>query len=137
MSTTSELSRSENKELADLIDGTNQKAVLTRNILVKLRKDLDHPKNVSSSNGTELKIRKNVVDTFTRKFVIVISKYKDAQSEYKHEIKKKIKARILISNPDATEQTIGAVLRSGVPSEDLMKTAILKVHDPILLIFDI
>lgn len=58
---------------------------------------------------------------------MVINEYQEAQSKYSDEIKRKTRARILISNPNATSESIEAALKSGVLSEHLMKVAILKV----------
>jgi hypothetical protein len=65
-STTSEQSRSESKELADLTNDTNQKAILTKKLLAALMRDVNDAKDCLVSNRSELKIKENFVDTFTR-----------------------------------------------------------------------
>ena len=57
---------------------------MTKRLLATLRRDVNDAKNGTDSNRSELKIRENVVDTFTRKFIVVINEYQEVQREYSY-----------------------------------------------------
>ena len=75
----------------------------------------------------ELRVRDNLVNTLTRKFVDVMKEYQNAQQKYKTDIKKKVKRQVQIVKPDASSEEIDAVLKSGGGSGEVFKNAILKV----------
>lgn len=75
----------------------------------------------------EIRIRDNLVNTLTRKFVEVMKEYQNVQTKYKTDIKKKVKRQVQIVKPDATTEEIDAVFKSGGGSADVLKTAILTV----------
>jgi t-SNARE complex subunit (syntaxin) len=127
LATTSEHEQDESKELTMLIADTNKKAAITKKILENLREDTDALKEKPGSKQSEIKIRENLADTQTRKFVDVIKEYQNAQTKYKTDIKNKVKRQVQIIKRDATDEEIDAVLKSGGGSGAVMKTAILKV----------
>ena len=47
----------------------------------------------------EVRIRDNLVNTLTRKFVDVMKEYQNAQTKYKTDIKKKVKRQVQIVKP--------------------------------------
>jgi t-SNARE complex subunit (syntaxin) len=110
-----------------LIADTNKKAAIAKQILKTLREDTDALKEKPGSKQSEIRIRENLTNTLTRKFVDVMKEYQNAQNKYKIDIKKKVKRLVLIIKPDATAEEIDAVLKSGGWSGEVMKVAILKV----------
>lgn len=62
----------------------------------------------------QMKIRTNVLNTLTRKFVDVVKAYQTAQQEYKREIKEKVRRQVTIVKPDATEGVYCCCMR--IPS---------------------
>jgi len=102
------------------------KAGLAKNLLQKLREKTDEMKSENSSKP-EIRIRENLANTLTRKFVDVMKEYQNVQQKYKTDIKKKVKRQVQIVKPDATSDEIDAVLKSGGGSGEVFKTAILKV----------
>jgi t-SNARE complex subunit (syntaxin) len=84
---------------------------------------------------SELRIRLNLVNTLTRKFVDVMKEYQNAQTKYKTDIKKKVKRQVQIVKPDATTEEIESVLKSGGGSGEVFKSAILKVLYLFILLY--
>ena len=136
LATTNEHEQDESKELTLLIADTNKKAAVAKQLLKKLREETDAI--APGSKQSEVRIRVNLANTLTRKFVDVMKEYQNAQTKYKTDIKKKVKRQVQIIKPDATAEEIDAVLKSGGGSGEVMKVAILKVSvagiliDPIL-----
>jgi t-SNARE complex subunit (syntaxin) len=56
-----------------------------------------------------------------------MKEYQNVQQQYKADIKKKVKRQVQIVKPDATQEEVDAVLKSGTGAGDLMKTVILNV----------
>jgi t-SNARE complex subunit (syntaxin) len=81
------------------------------------------------TKASELRIRKNLVSTLTRKFVDVMKEYQNAQQKYKTDIRKKVKRQVHIVKPDASTEEIDAVLKSGGGSGGVLRSAILNVSD--------
>lgn len=61
----------------------------------KLRSD-------SRANPSQLRIRDNLTNTLTRKFVDVMKDYQNAQTKYKAFIKNKVQRQVQIVKPDAS-----------------------------------
>lgn len=74
----------------------------------------------------ECRIRENLANTLTRKFVDIMKDYQNVQQKFKTDIKKKVKRQVQIVKPDATSEEIDAVLKSGGGSGEVFKNAILK-----------
>ena len=105
---------------------TNKKATQAKQSLQRLREETDSIKNSANSKQTpEIRIRDNLTNTLTRKFVDVMKEYQNAQTKYKTDIKKKVKRQVQIVKPDATTEEIDAVFKSGGGSGEVLKSAIL------------
>lgn len=126
--TTTDREQDLSNELDPLIKSTNKKAAVAKQLLQRLREDTDQMKK--SSQGTkqspEVRIRENLANTLTRKFVDVMKEYQNAQTKYRNDIKKKVKRQIQIVKPDATTEEIDAVCKAGGGAGEVLKTAILK-----------
>ena len=112
-------------ELAPLITDTNRKATAAKKLLDGIRSETDRFKSSSGSNP-ESRIRENLSNTLTRKYVDVMKDYQSIQQKFKTDIKKKVKRQVQIVKPDATPEEIDAVLKSGSGSGEVFKNAILK-----------
>lgn len=127
LATTSDMEAKLSKELTPLVNETNKKASLSKQLLQKLKEQTDSMKEGKGSKlVAELRVRDNLVNTLTRKFVDVMKEYQNAQQKYKTDIKKKVKRQVQIVKPDATSDEIDAVLKSGGGSGEVFKNAILK-----------
>lgn len=132
LATTSDREQELSAELGPLINDTNKKASIAKSLLQKIREETEQLKSQNSVKPSELRIRENLSNTLTRKFVDVMKEYQTAQQTYKTDIKKKVKRQVQIVKPDATTEEIDTVLKSGGTGE-LFKSAILKgeAADPI------
>lgn len=125
LTTTSEREKELSNELGPLVSDTNIKAQLAKNFLQKLREETEQLSKSGSTNP-EVRIRENLANTLTRKFVDVMKDYQNVQQKFKTDIKKKVKRQVQIVKPDATSEEIDAVLKSGGGSGEVFKNAILK-----------
>ncbi len=116
-------------ELEPLVKSTNKKATIAKQLLQRLREDTERLKSTNSNakQTPEIRIRENLANTLTRKFVDVMKDYQNAQTKYKTDIKKKVKRQVQIVKPDATTEEIDAVFKSGGGAGEVFKTAILTV----------
>lgn len=58
-------------------------------------------------NGSEFRIRDNLTNTLTRKFVETMKDYQNAQSKYKAFVQKKVVRQVHIVKPEATAGECG------------------------------
>ena len=78
-----------------------------------------------SSTHSQHRIRENLCNTLTRKFIDEMKAYQSAQQKYKTDIKKKVKRQVQIVKPDATDEDIDEVLRSEGGRDALYRQSIL------------
>lgn len=71
------------------------------------------------------RVRENLCNTLTRKFIDEMKAYQSAQQKYKTDIKKKVKRQVQIIKPDATDEDIDEVMRSEGGRDALYKESIL------------
>lgn len=133
LATTADKESECSRELQPLITSTNKKAQTAKGLLQKVRTDTEKLKEDGKVKASEMRIRENLQNTLTRKFVDVMKEYQNAQQKYKSDIKKKVKRQVQIVKPDATDQEIDTIMRSGGGAGEVYRTAILKgeAADPI------
>eukprot|EP00600_Ochromonadales_sp_CCMP1393_P005963 CAMPEP_0174966736 /NCGR_PEP_ID=MMETSP0004_2-20121128/7197_1 /TAXON_ID=420556 /ORGANISM="Ochromonas sp., Strain CCMP1393" /LENGTH=308 /DNA_ID=CAMNT_0016215797 /DNA_START=122 /DNA_END=1048 /DNA_ORIENTATION=+ len=122
--TTSDRESDYSHELEPLVKSTNKKASIAKQLLQRLREDTEKLKQ-NQKQTPEIRIRDNLANTLTRKFVDVMKDYQNAQTKYKTDIKKKVKRQVQIVKPDATSEEIDAVFKQGGGSSEVLKSAIL------------
>lgn len=125
LTTTADKEKELSAELGPLITDTNKKATFAKTLLDRIRSETDRLKS-SAGNNPESRIRENLANTLTRKYVDVMKDYQSIQQKFKTDIKKKVKRQVQIVKPDATPEEIDAVLKSGSGSGEVFKNAILK-----------
>jgi t-SNARE complex subunit (syntaxin) len=125
LATTNDKEAELSAELKPLVEETNKKANIAKQILQKLREDTERMKSKETGQQSEVRIRENLVSTLTRKFVDVMKEYQSVQTKYKTEIKKKVKRQVQIVKADATSEEIDSILKSG-GADQVFKDAILK-----------
>lgn len=82
--TTSEEELEYSKELSPLVTSTNKKASVAKQLLQRLKEDTDKLKESNKTKNTpEVRIRENLCNTLTRKFVDVMKDYQSVQTKYK------------------------------------------------------
>mmetsp|Transcript_7695 Transcript_7695/g.10296 ORF Transcript_7695/g.10296 Transcript_7695/m.10296 type:complete len:330 (-) Transcript_7695:117-1106(-) len=120
-------------QLRPLVDNTNKRAKRTKNLLAILKEDNAKLKKEGSVKSSDMRVRENLCNTLTRKFIDEMKLYQGAQQKYKSDIKKKVTRQVQIVKPDATNEEIDLVMRSEGGKEALYKETILAggVADPI------
>lgn len=133
LATTAEREAELSQGLNPLIQETNKRAAHAKALLQGMRDNTASLRESNQVKQSELRIRENLQNTLTRKFVDVMKEYQNAQQKYKTDIKKKVKRQVQIVKPDATTEEIDAVMRAGGGAGDVFRTAILRgeAADPI------
>jgi hypothetical protein len=79
--------------------------------------------NAKSSGSSEARIRNNMHNTLTVKFLDLVTSYQEAQRKYKDKHNEKVRRQIKIVNPDATEEMIQQAIESG--SKDIFASQLV------------
>lgn len=119
--------------LRPVVDETNKKAKRTKNVLGELKQQNEDLKKKKGIKASDMRIRENLCNTLTRKFIDEMKIYQNAQQKYKTDIKKKVTRQVQIVKPDATDEEVDMVMKSEGGRDALYKGAILSgnVADPI------
>jgi len=125
MSTSTAKEEQLSQELKPLIEATNKRAKRTKNLLALLKEENAKLKGEDAVKDSDMRIRENLCNTLTRKFIDEMKLYQQSQQKYKSDIRKKVKRQVQIVQPDATDADIDAVMRSENGREDLYKERIL------------
>lgn len=131
LATTAEKESELSEALKPVLKDANKKAQLAKQLLQGLREETDKIKESKDAGkqAAEIRIRENLVNTLTRKFVEIMKDYQNVQQKYKQDIKKKVRRQVQIVKPDATQEEIDAVFSSGGGTSEIFKSAILKVSE--------
>ncbi|CAB9503270.1 Syntaxin-1B [Seminavis robusta] len=123
--TTTEKENELSSKLKPLIDATNNRAKRTKNMLGLLKEDTQKLEAEGKINASDLRVRDNLCNTLTRKFIDEMKHYQNAQQKYKTDIKKKVARQVKTVKPDATDEDIDAVMRSEGGRDALYREQIL------------
>ena len=126
--TTADKEQELSDELKPVLSDANKKANVAKQLLQRLREDTERLKTSkdAAKQVSEIRIRENLVNTLTRKFVDVMKEYQNVQQKYKQDIKKKVTRQVQIVKPEATTEEVDAVFKSGGGTTDFYRTTILK-----------
>merc|ERR1719253_1797369 len=108
-----------------MIDKTNKMAKGTKDLLKVLKSETEKYKAEETLKTSDIRVRENLCNTLTRKFIDEMKLYQNAQQKYKADIKKKVKRQVHIVKPEATDEEIDAVMRSEGGKDALFKERIL------------
>lgn len=125
MATTSEKENELSDRLRPLVQSTNVRAKRTKNMLALIKKETDTLKEGGEAKSSDVRIRENLSNTLTRKFVDEMKAYQNSQQKYKEDIKKKVKRQVQIVKPNATDEDVENVLKSEGGRDALYKEKIL------------
>jgi len=134
LSATSEVKEKEMSiKLQEILNESNKQLKKTKCLIELLKKETDEHKKKNELKKSDLRVRVNLCNTLTRKFIEVLKGYQKAQHSYKADIKKKFERQVKIVKPDATEEDIDLIIRSGEGREKYFKKQILsgKMSDDI------
>lgn len=120
---TEEINRTkEELDYLTIIKQTNQQILLCKKILQQLNAEINLVDNNLSIS--EQRIKKNVLSTFSRKFVDVLKEYQLSKQNYSTNKKNKIKRLITILDPNISPSNLENIFASNKVDE-ILKTAIL------------
>mmetsp|Transcript_233 Transcript_233/g.347 ORF Transcript_233/g.347 Transcript_233/m.347 type:complete len:315 (-) Transcript_233:286-1230(-) len=111
--------------LQPLINKTNKKAKRTKTLLGLLKEENEKLQESGEIKASDLRIRENLINTLTRKFIDEMKLYQNAQQKYKQDIKNKVARQVKTIKPDATEEEIENVMRSEGGRDALYKEKVL------------
>eukprot|EP00541_Cyclophora_tenuis_P017061 CAMPEP_0116559910 /NCGR_PEP_ID=MMETSP0397-20121206/10675_1 /TAXON_ID=216820 /ORGANISM="Cyclophora tenuis, Strain ECT3854" /LENGTH=317 /DNA_ID=CAMNT_0004085765 /DNA_START=100 /DNA_END=1053 /DNA_ORIENTATION=- len=123
--TTTEKEQELSKKLRRVIDGTNKQAKAAKNLLGELKAENESLKEKGSISNSDLRVRENLLNTLTRKFIDEMKLYQAAQQKYKTDIQKKMKRQVKVVKPDATDEEVEEIMRSEGGRDQLYKQTIL------------
>lgn len=123
--TTTEEENDLSNRLRPVVDQTNKRAKRTKTLLGLLKEETKKLKDDGTGKASDLRVRENLCNTLTRKFIDEMKAYQSAQQKYKTDIKKKVKRQVQIIKPDATDEDIDEVLRSEGGRDALYRQSIL------------
>lgn len=123
--TTTEEENELSKVLRPLVDDTNKRAKRTKTLLGLLKEENKKLQDDGQVTASDLRVRENLCNTLTRKFIDEMKEYQSAQQKYKTDIKNKVKRQVQIVKPDATDEDIDEVMRSEGGRDALYREQIL------------
>jgi len=114
------------RELTPLIQETNKSAKRTKNMLELLKEENKKFSTEKTVKDADMRIRENLCNTLTRKFIDVMKNYQSNQQKYKTDLKNKSVRQIKLIKPDATPDEIESVMKSDGGRTELFKTTMLQ-----------
>mmetsp|Transcript_14648 Transcript_14648/g.26544 ORF Transcript_14648/g.26544 Transcript_14648/m.26544 type:complete len:313 (-) Transcript_14648:56-994(-) len=123
--TTTEKEQALSKKLKPIVTETNKRAKRTKNLIGLLKEETKNLKTEGNLKPSDERIRENLCNTLTRKFIDEMKDYQKAQQDYKTDIQKKMKRQVQIVKPDATDQEVDQIMKSEGGRDALYKEQIL------------
>lgn len=132
LATSSDVEANLSNQLNKVLGSSNRAAKRCKATLQTIQDETEiMKKEKTTANSNELRIRENLINTLSRKFVEVVKEYQQKQQSYKDDVKKKVARQVRIVKEDATDAEIDEVMHSG-GTEKMFQSAILKTAaDPI------
>jgi len=122
-------SEAREKELASevrpLINSTNIRAKKTKDLLSFLKDENEKYEREKTVNASDMRVRENLCNTLTRKFIDEMKLYQSSQQKYKADMKKKAERQILSMKEDATPEEVEEIMRSEGGRDQLFQQKIL------------
>lgn len=115
-------------ELEKNIASTNKVAMATKQLIESLQVTCDSFKVSGKYQPQECRLRQNLLNTLTRKYVEVMRSYQSAQLKYSKEMKLVISRRISILNPSLSKDELTEVMATGVGLSEILSQTILQVQ---------
>jgi syntaxin 1B/2/3 len=101
--------------LQQIIVTGNKNARTAQGLLKDLNKEVLEVEKRNSIPASELRIRKNLVQTLTKKYIDVLKEYQNSQNKSKEVRKKRAVKRVQQVKPDATQEEIEVILYPFIP----------------------
>ncbi|CAM9329069.1 unnamed protein product [Ascophyllum nodosum] len=120
------------KQINSVITSTNNRVAHAKGLLQSMREETEAMKrDPTRAKPSEVRVRENLQNTLTRKFVDLAKDYQNRQNKYKTSVKKKAERQILAVKPTATEEELTAVFEQEDGVQRVMEAAILQQGDPV------
>ena len=113
LATTEKQEESASEGLSQIIINGNKNAKTAQGLLKDLNKEILDLEKKNSLKPGDLRIRKNLVQTITKKYIDVLKEYQNVQNKSKELKKKRAVKRVQQVKPDATPEEIDAVIKTG------------------------
>lgn len=125
MSTSEAKENALSQELRPMVNETNKKAKKTKNLLTVLKEENKKLEAEKTLKHSDMRVRENLCNTVTRKFIDVMKLYQASQQKYKTDIKRKAERQILTIKEDATPEEVDAIMKSDGGREGLYQQQFL------------
>jgi t-SNARE complex subunit (syntaxin) len=113
LATTEKQEETASEGLSQIIINGNKNAKSAQGLLKDLNKEILELEKKNSLKPGDLRIRKNLVQTITKKYIDVLKEYQNVQNKSKELKKKRAVKRVQQVKPDATPEEIDAVIKTG------------------------
>merc|ERR1719330_1006912 len=113
------------RELTPLIQETNNGAKRTKNMLELLKEENAKFKKEKTVKDSDMRIRENLCNTLTRKFIDEMKLYQSTQQKYKTDLKDKAVRQIKLIKPEATPDEVDTIMKSDGGRTELMQQTVL------------
>lgn len=124
--TTSEGEQKISSTCNEIVRENNKRTQMAKSMLQRLREDNERLRTSKQGKESDLRIRENLANTLTRKFVEVMKEYQNAQQQFKQDIKKKVTRQLQIVGP-VTPEEVDSIIYSEGGSGKVFQQAILEV----------
>lgn len=124
------------RKLRKTIDTTNKQAKAAKNMMGELKKENEKLKIKGELKASDVRLRENLLNTLTRKFIDEMKAYQAAQQKYKADIERKMKRQVRVIKPDATDEEVDIIANSEGGRDEFFQQMVLAggVNEEITLI---
>jgi len=106
------------QKLHAIANETKQIATKAKKLISLLKEESEHLKKKKLIRSSDLRVRENLHNAIVRKFVEATNKCRDAEEQFKNNLKRKISRQIHIMMPDANDDDIEVIMKSGKNEKD-------------------
>jgi t-SNARE complex subunit (syntaxin) len=135
MATTSAQESALSAETSKVVAESSKCAQIAKQMITLMRENNERLRISPSNKQGEQRIRENLTNTLTRKFVEVMKDYQNSQQLFKVSIKKKVTRQVRIVHPKATPEEVETIVRNPEAAAGLFQKAILDVSTTTCIYF--
>ncbi|CAM9299004.1 unnamed protein product, partial [Phaeothamnion confervicola] len=115
----------------DIILRTNKRVAHAKAALQAMREETNKLKRSAKAKPAEIRVRENLQNTLTRKFVDLAKEYQNRQNKYKAAVRSKGERQVRAVKVDTSEEEMEAVFSQENGVERVLQAAILQSGDPV------
>ncbi|CAM9304956.1 unnamed protein product [Chrysoparadoxa australica] len=114
------------------IAATNKRVAHCKALLQQaMREETEQLKREGQTQPAEMRVRENLQNTLTRKFVDLAKDYQNRQNKYKTSLKKKAERTVRAVKPTVTDDEMTAVFDQEDGVQRVLEAAVLQTGDPV------